>query len=107
MQPRKKMDAETRHMRDSIIRTLISFRENAGVSQSEMAERMGVPQPRVSEFESLGERRVYLDTCIEYARVLGVEIRLVGALPRRKNAGPARGRPSRHRASVSTENGDG
>ena len=92
------MDKETREVRDSLVQSLIAIRESVGMSQEEIAKRMNVSQPRISEFESLSDRRVYLDTAIDYARAVGAEIRISGrkisrSLPIRP------GRPSRHRSN--------
>jgi transcriptional regulator with XRE-family HTH domain len=54
---------------------LVSRREELGVSQREMARRMGVSQPAVAQFE-LSSSNPTLSTIVRYANKLGVELQL-------------------------------
>lgn len=92
------MTAPTRKIRDALIKSLVELRQGSGMSQTEMAKRMGVPQPRISEFESLADRRIYLDMAIDYARTLGAEVTVVTKTEIKSPdaAVVRRGRRSRH-----------
>lgn len=68
------MTPETLAARDLLIQELTRLRERAGLSQAEVARRMQVRQPRISEFERLGDRSVYLDTLMNYAEAVGARI---------------------------------
>jgi len=52
----------------AILRRLISAREAAGLTQVEVAAKLGIPQPRVSRMES-GERRIDVVELLEFARL--------------------------------------
>lgn len=55
---------------------LLESRQRAGLTQEEIAKRLGVSQPRVAEIESM-DNDPRLSTLIEYARAVGAEIRVV------------------------------
>lgn len=56
-----------------ILATLLrEYRVNAGVSQRDLAKRMGLPQPRISELES-GRRRLDVLELIDFATIVGIE----------------------------------
>lgn len=64
---------------------LVETRKTAGVTQVELAERLGRPQPFISYFER-GERRVDVIEFVAIARALGIEppvlfAKLVARLP--------------------------
>jgi ribosome-binding protein aMBF1 (putative translation factor) len=61
--------------RYELVAALIRARKEAGVTQAELAERMGRPQSVISEVES-GRRSPRLDTLAHAARVLGFELRV-------------------------------
>ena len=52
---------------------LVAKREELGVSQREMAKRMGVSQPAVAQFE-LSSANPTISSVIRYANKLGVEL---------------------------------
>ena len=52
---------------------LVAKREELGISQREMARRMGISQPAVAQFE-LSSANPNLNTVIRYANKLGVEL---------------------------------
>ncbi|WP_019807253.1 helix-turn-helix domain-containing protein [Saccharomonospora halophila] len=56
---------------------LSSLREQAGLSQKQVAERMGVKQPRVSAIEKGGVTQMELETIRRYVAALGGRLRLV------------------------------
>jgi len=58
---------------DALLRSLIEAREKAGLSQSEVARRMGVPQPAIVRFEA-GTHSPTLTTLSRYASAIGVDI---------------------------------
>lgn len=66
----------------SLLRELLQARQNAGLSQAEIAERMGTKPPAVTRLESSlssGKHSPSIATLKKYARALGchLEIKLV------------------------------
>lgn len=57
----------------AVLDRLLALRRTLGVSQKEMARRLGIKQPSVSEFESEGSNPE-LRTVQRYARALGYEL---------------------------------
>ena len=55
---------------------LVAARHAAGLTQQELATRLGRPQSFVAKYEG-GERRVDLVELFEIAKVLGVDVRRV------------------------------
>ena len=51
---------------------LIKYRLKQGVTQTELAERLGRPQSFVSKYEN-GERRLYLIEFLDIASTLGID----------------------------------
>jgi len=51
---------------------LIGYRADRGLSQRELAERLGVSQPRVVELES-GEKNPQIETLVKIAAATGLE----------------------------------
>jgi predicted XRE-type DNA-binding protein len=56
---------------------LAQLRQELGLSQSEIASRMGVSQPRVSQLESGDVGQMEVDTLARYIAALGGRLRLV------------------------------
>ncbi|GEP06689.1 transcriptional regulator [Methylobacterium oxalidis] len=68
----------SRHQR--LAELIVAFRMEAGLKQSEVAERLGRHQPFVSDIES-GQRRVDLIELLDLAEAIGFDPRdLVTAL---------------------------
>lgn len=61
----------------AVIGELLVLRFKWGLTQAEIADRIGVPQPRVAEFEAMDGRRVSLEFAVKYARALGAQLRVV------------------------------
>jgi transcriptional regulator with XRE-family HTH domain len=61
---------------------LIDYRSEHGLSQRQLAERLGVKQPYVARLES-GERNPELETLVRLSRALGIEFMLDIAPPER------------------------
>jgi len=66
----------------SLLRELLRARQNAGLSQAEIAERMGTKAPAVTRLESAltsGKHSPSIATLKKYAKALGchLEIKLV------------------------------
>jgi DNA-binding XRE family transcriptional regulator len=51
---------------------LIAYRSDKGLSQRELAKRLGVSQPRVVELES-GEKNPQIETLVKIAATTGIE----------------------------------
>jgi transcriptional regulator with XRE-family HTH domain len=71
-------DAQERHR---IIDTLLGLRRRHRLSQTAVAERMGVRQPTVSGFET-EDSDPRLSTLQRYARAVGARLRLLPVVPR-------------------------
>lgn len=56
-----------------LIETLVAIRKQRGLTQAEVAERMGRSQPAVSDFERLGGDP-HLSTIRRYALAVGAEV---------------------------------
>ncbi|MFI6296895.1 helix-turn-helix domain-containing protein [Nonomuraea sp. NPDC050790] len=56
-----------------LVETLVSVRKDRGLTQAEVAERMGRTQPAVSDFERLGGDP-HLSTIRRYALAVGVDV---------------------------------
>ncbi len=57
----------------SLIQTLISMRESSGLTQGEIAKRMGTKAPNVSRLES-GRANPSLKTLMNYAQACGFKL---------------------------------
>ena len=75
---RKRMDAEARAYR------LREVREEQGLTQVELAERMHVKQPTVSELERGELERAGLSTIRAYVEALGGSVEIVAAFGDRR-----------------------
>ena len=64
-----------------LVRELLGARSRAGLTQEEVAERMGTTKSAVSRLESAGKNSPSVSTLQKYAQAVGsrVEIRLVPA----------------------------
>ncbi|OXM70551.1 helix-turn-helix domain-containing protein [Amycolatopsis vastitatis] len=56
---------------------LAQLREDAGISQTELARRMGVSQPRISQLEQGDPGQMELDTLRRYITALGGRMHVV------------------------------
>ncbi len=52
---------------------MIDYREKSGITQKEVADRLGITQSAVSQFESFGGNPRIM-TIIAYAQALNIEI---------------------------------
>jgi DNA-binding XRE family transcriptional regulator len=57
-----------------IIGDLVKLRLLSGMTQAQLATRMGVSQPRVAEFEAMDGRRVSLEFASKYALAVGAKV---------------------------------
>jgi len=74
---RAEVEAETRGVRISV--ELVRLREAMGLSQQQLADRMGVTQEAVSQLENARDLR--LSNIGSYVMALGGEVRLAVRLP--------------------------
>jgi transcriptional regulator with XRE-family HTH domain len=65
----KTLDSQRHH---ELIGLLIRYREDAGLTQAELAEKLGQYQSFVARLES-GQRRVDVVEFLNFARVLGFD----------------------------------
>ncbi len=63
-----------------LIETLVGIRRQRGMTQAEVAERMGRSQPAVSDFERLGGDP-HLSTIRRYALAIGVDVHHTVSVP--------------------------
>lgn len=76
--PPTDFDKATRRIAAELVGSLITAREKAGLSQAEVARRMGVPQPAVVRLET-GTHSPTLSTLARYAKAIGVDVQVVPA----------------------------
>ncbi len=83
---------------------LTALREKAGMSQRELAERIGVSQPRIAAIER--SRNVTIDVLEQYIEALGgqLEVSVVQGRQRTKLLGHHRPKPSAASKSIATRN---
>jgi predicted XRE-type DNA-binding protein len=55
---------------------LIALREASGLTQAQLAERLGVQQPLISKLERDGTKDVKLSTLVKVAAALGARVRV-------------------------------
>ena len=66
------MTQRHRHMYESLQKALVEARQSKGLTQTEIAARLGKPQSFVSKYES-GERRLDVVEFIEVCQVLSIK----------------------------------
>jgi len=66
----------------SVVQTIMALMQDAGVSQRELAERVGWSQPRISQI--LNSENLNLSTAADLAWALGYRFELVAAPAQRK-----------------------
>jgi len=76
--PATEFDAATRRLAAELVGALIAARLEAGLSQAEVARRMGVPQPAVVRLEG-GTHSPTLSTLARYAKAIGVSLKVSSA----------------------------
>jgi transcriptional regulator with XRE-family HTH domain len=70
----------------AVVRCLRDARKRAGLTQAELAERLGRPQSFVAKYEQ-GERRIDVAEFIEIAKALGANpVRVFSAIARELDA---------------------
>lgn len=85
-------------LREEVIDALVALRRSCGLTQAEVAERMGVKQPTVSGFENEGsDPRV--STLQRYARAVAAELKMALHRPAVTAWAP---RPSAYETKVQT-----
>jgi transcriptional regulator with XRE-family HTH domain len=85
---RRRKDRKTER---AIGERLARLRKASGLTQAELANRLGVPQPNISYYES-GQVRMYADMLAQIARTLGVSADDILGIQQRKAS--ANGHPS-------------
>lgn len=70
---------------------LTSYRAEHGLSQTELARRLGMHQPAVARLET-GEDAPKLETLLKLADVLGVELRVALTPPKKRQPTPTKKR---------------
>ena len=68
-------DPETAYLRATIVHKIGVAREKAGLSQAELAEKLGTDQANISRIES-GARDITLETLAKLAKALGLKLTL-------------------------------
>ncbi|MBF0482835.1 MAG: helix-turn-helix transcriptional regulator [Desulfovibrionaceae bacterium] len=59
----------------NLVEAMLDARQQAGLTQAQVAERMGVKQPVVAKMEG-GKSNVSLDTLKRYAKATGTKIKV-------------------------------
>lgn len=93
--------ARSQALAESIGQRIARLRKERGVTQIELAERLGVTQPLVSNWER-GEIRLHGELIVELARIFGVSAdELLGlSAPTATSSSPARRRLSRRLQAI-------
>lgn len=84
----KKRGAATQEGIETIAQRLARLRKERGITQQEMAERLGVSQPIVSDYER-GELRLHGELIVKLAAILGVSTDEILGREERKTNGAA------------------
>jgi transcriptional regulator with XRE-family HTH domain len=103
---------EGRLSRRRIVKDLKVLRATQGLSQKDIAEKLGCTQSRISELESMIDANLRIGDISKYADVLGLELRIIlestdrSPVARAKKQGVALDatRERARRRSVSTRN---
>ncbi len=66
-------DPDTEFLRAAIVHKLAVAREKAGLSQAQLAEKLGTDQASISRIER-GQRNITLETLAKLAKVLGLRV---------------------------------
>lgn len=66
-------DPDTEFLRAAIVHKLAVAREKAGLSQAQLAEKLGTDQASISRIER-GQRNITLETLAKLARALGLKV---------------------------------
>ena len=86
---RKRVDVALSEMR--IQQDLAALRVARGISQTELAKRIGVSQPAIARLESGQVKNLTIKTLARYAAVLGGQVRIeIVKQPRPRRAVPLR-----------------
>lgn len=93
----KKRGAATREGIETIAQRLARLRRERGITQQEMAERLGISQPIVSDYER-GELRLHGELIVKLATILGVSTdEILGREQRKANGAAVKNRRLLHR----------
>lgn len=90
---------------DALIADLVELRRKRGLSQTDIAERMGTSQSALARVES-GRSDVRLSTVARYAEALDVELNFA-IRTRPSDSGPEQGTPNRGTPNTGTPSSDG
>lgn len=66
---------EAEEASEQLRETLASWREKAGLTSAQVAERMGIKAPTISRMEK-NASRMSIDTLVRYARASGVNFKI-------------------------------
>lgn len=88
--PAERRAFEESTLAGSVVQTIVALMQEAGVSQRELAERVGWSQPRISQI--LNSENLNLSTAADLAWALGYRFELVAA-PVQREGTPARDDP--------------
>ena len=80
----------------NVAQDLVALRESRGLSQAQLADRLGITQSAIAQLESAQPKNVELRTLVRVAAALGAHVD-VSIRPRRQ------ARKSRQRAGVKTK----
>lgn len=79
--PEENAQAVARLRRDMRLYELREARKENGLTQAQLAERMGVNQSRVSAIENKSGTHAMVDTLRKYMEALGGRLDIIGTLP--------------------------
>ena len=84
------LSPESRHLlnlRIELTQAILKFRDALGLTQAQLAERLGSTQPRIANLE-LGQRGFSMDFAVKALLAMGGEVTITTKLPGRRKAKP-------------------
>lgn len=85
------LSPEARHLlnlRIEVTRAIMKFRDALGLTQAQLAEKLGSTQPRIANLET-GQRGFSMDFAVKALLAMGGEVKITAKLPKRRKAKPA------------------
>ena len=75
-------------LRMEVTQAIRERRESLGLTQAQLAEKLGSTQPRIANLE-LGQRGFSMDFAVKALLAMGGEVKITAKLPKRRKAKPA------------------
>ena len=76
------------NLRMEVTQAILKFRDALGLTQAQLAAKLGSTQPRIANLE-LGQRGFSMDFAVKALLAMGGEVTITAKLPKRRKAKPA------------------